>query len=215
MQKRLGILVGMQMEAKFAAYLQPAAIEASGATREGAEAALKRLLAADVDAILSFGLAAGLDPMIKAGSILLPHSIFMENRFHQADPALRLKLGAEDSKVRVGALYHSDTIITSVQEKQAIFRETGCIAADMESGLVAQLCQEKKLPFAVLRVVCDSAERELPPLVNMALTQNGTLAFTDMMKSLFTQPSQVKELVKVGMDMGLACWHLSHFVRTQ
>lgn len=210
--QRIGVLVGMQSEAKLARHLYPAAIEASGATKEGAKAALNRLIAAHVTSIVSFGFAAGLDPLIKAGTILLPNVIHVEGKDYVADPALRLKLGAEKSRIKVGALLHSDEIITASVEKQKLFEQTGCVALDMESGIVAQYCEDHQIPFAVLRVVCDSAARDLPPLACLALSRDGNLNTPKMMKSLISNPTQITGLIKLGLDAGVAYKKLNSFV---
>ncbi|EUK17760.1 phosphorylase family protein [Commensalibacter papalotli (ex Servin-Garciduenas et al. 2014)] len=210
--QRIGVLVGMQSEAKLARHLYPAAIEASGATKEGAKSALKRLIAAKVTSIVSFGFAAGLDPLIKAGTILLPNVIHVRGKDYVSDPALRLKLGAEKSRIKVGALLHSDEIITASAEKQKLFVQTGCVALDMESGIVAQYCEDHKIPFAVLRVVCDSAARDLPPLACLALSHDGNLKISQMAKSLLVNPAQISGLIKLGVDAGLAYRQLNNFV---
>lgn len=210
--QRIGVLVGMQSEAKLARHLYPAAIEASGATKEGAKAALNRLIAAKVTSIVSFGFAAGLDPLIKAGTILLPNVIHVGGKDYVADRTLRLKLGAEKSKIKVGALLHSDEIITASIEKQRLFQQTGCVALDMESGIVAQYCEKHQIPFAVLRVVCDSAARDLPPLACLALSRDGNLNTPQMVKSLISNPAQITGLIKLGLDAGMAYKKLNSFV---
>lgn len=213
--QRIGVLVGMQSEAKLARHLYPAAIEASGATKEGAKAALHRLIAANVTSIVSFGFAAGLDPLIKAGTILLPNVIHVEGKDYLSDPALRLKLGSERSKVKLGALLHSDEIITSAIEKQKLFEKTGCVSVDMESGIVAKYCHEHHISFAVLRVVCDSASRDLPPLACMALSHDGKLNTSKMIKNLMTNPGQISSLIKLGVDAGIAHRQLNNFVNSK
>lgn len=209
---RLGVLVGMQWEAKLAEALNPAATEASGATSVGAMAALHRLKKAQVDTIISFGFAAGLDPVMKAGTILLPHSVFVDHRDYKIDPVLRLRLGSEKSNVKVGSLLHSNKIITSAQEKKALFDKTGCVAVDMESGLVAQFCQKYHISFAVLRVICDPATRDLPALATMALAKDGSLNLSKIMGSLLKHPHQIHTLLGIGWDMLCAYWRLSHFI---
>ncbi len=209
---RLGMLVGMGLEVQLAKALNPAIIEMSGATFQGAEKALERLSSAKIDSIISFGFAAGLDPVIKAGTILLPHSVVIANQEYYADPELRFRLGAEKSEIKLGSLLHSNEIVTSSQKKSELFKDTACIAVDMESGLVAQFSKEKQIPFVVLRVVCDSADRDLPPLASLALTQNGKLDIPKIGKNLLTHPSQIKDLFGVGVDMAWAYWRLRRYL---
>lgn len=209
---RLGIIVGMQSEARLARRLQPAAIEISGATLEGAKQAVERLSRASVDGIISFGFAAGLDPLLKPGTILIPHSIHVQGQDYTADHMLRLRLGAENSSVKVGALLQSDKIVVSSKEKLSLFQQTSCVAVDMESGIVARYCHAQNIPFAVLRVICDSAKRDLPPLACMALSQQGGLNINKMLGSIFSQPSQLSSLICLGAEATFAHWRLDRFL---
>ncbi|CAK7192462.1 5'-methylthioadenosine/S-adenosylhomocysteine nucleosidase [Commensalibacter sp. Nvir] len=209
---RIGVIVGMQSEAQLANALHPAAIEVSGATDLGAKMAMERLLKTQIDAVVSFGFAGGLDPLIKPGSILLPSVICTEKKDYMPNPFLRLKLGAERSDVKIGALLHSDEAIKSSAEKKKLFQDTACLAVDMESGIVAEYCQKNNIPFAALRVVCDSALRDLPPVACIALSQKGTLNFFSIVNSFLTNPIQCWDLMALGFDASIAYWRLKRYV---
>ncbi|QHC35113.1 hypothetical protein [Komagataeibacter xylinus] len=202
---RLGIVVGMEAEAALIRpFLPHARFGLSGATLSGARQAVLDLLEGGVDALLSFGLAAGLDPALQPGAVVVPHNVLVNGERLPAAPALLSWLGAERADVVGGDLLHSDVIVTAATRKMALYRETGCVALDMESGVVAEMAAARKVPFAVLRVVCDPAERTLPPAAVVALRPDGSLAVGALARSIACNPFQIPALIRVGRDAGLA-----------
>ncbi|GBQ49772.1 hypothetical protein AA15973_1875 [Komagataeibacter sucrofermentans DSM 15973] len=201
----MGIVVGMEAEAALIRpFLPHARIGLSGATLSGARQAVLDLLEGGVDALLSFGLAAGLDPALQPGAVVVPQNVLVNGERLPAAPALLAWLGAEGADVVGGDLLHSDVIVTAATRKMALYRETGCVALDMESGVVAEMAAARKVPFAVLRVVCDPADRTLPPAAVVALRPDGSLAVGALARSIVCNPFQIPALIQVGRDAGLA-----------
>lgn len=161
---RPGILVGLKAEAQLIRGVFPhAAIAASGATSAGAQREANRLAACGADCLLSFGLAAGLDPALPPGTIVIPSAVQAWGNVWPSEPTLRHILGGEQAGVISGPLLHSDQVVLQARHKADLFAATHCAALDMESGFLARAAHEAGLPFAVLRVVCDPATRSLPP----------------------------------------------------
>ena len=202
---QLGIVVGMEAEASLIRpFLPHARFGLSGATLSGARQAVLDLLEGGVDALLSFGLAAGLDPALAPGTVVIPRHVMVNGERLAASPALLAWLGAERADVVGGDLLHSDVIVTDARRKTALFSQTGCVALDMESGVVAEMASMRKVPFAALRVVCDPADRTLPPAAMVALRPDGSLAVGALIRSIACNPLQIPALIRVGRDAGAA-----------
>ncbi|MFT9163739.1 MAG: hypothetical protein ABF504_01530 [Komagataeibacter saccharivorans] len=202
---RLGIVVGMEAEASLIRpFLPDARFGLSGATLSGARQVVLDLLESGVDALLSFGLAAGLDPALDPGAVVIPQNVMVNGERLPAFPALLSWLGADRADVIGGDLLHSDVIVTAATRKTALFRQTGCVALDMESGVVAEMAAARKVPFAVMRVVCDPADRTLPPAAVVALRPDGRLAVGALTRSILCDPLQIPALMRVGRDAGHA-----------
>ncbi|KDU97623.1 hypothetical protein CFR78_00020 [Komagataeibacter rhaeticus] len=202
---RLGIVVGMEAEAALIRpFLPQARFGLSGATLSGARQAVLDLLEGGVDALLSFGLAAGLDPALAPGAVVMPAHVVVNGERLAASPALLDWLGAGRADVLGGDLLHSDVIVTEATRKAELFRQTGCVALDMESGVVAEMAAARRVPFAVMRVVCDPADRTLPPAAVVALRPDGSLAVGALARSILCNPLQIPALIRVGRDAGEA-----------
>jgi adenosylhomocysteine nucleosidase len=197
----LGIVVGLDAEAKLARRLCPdAIIGISGATRAGADRAVSELVARGATRLLSFGLAAGLDPALRPGDLLVPDTVLVDGRHLATDPLLRALLGPGTP----GPLLHSDVLVVSSAAKVDLLVRTGCGSLDMESGPVALAAEAAGIPFAVLRAICDPAERTLPPAACIALQPDGKLQIISLLRSILCRPGQVPALLALGRDVGRA-----------
>ncbi|MBB2157589.1 hypothetical protein HLH33_14930 [Gluconacetobacter diazotrophicus] len=202
----LGVVVGMEAEAALIRAAAPQAhIGISGATAPGARAAVADLLRQGVGALLSFGLAAGLDPALRPGAVLVPgHVLLPDGQRLAADPALLDWLGHGRPDVVPADLLHSDDVIVTAGRKGACFRRTGCAGLDMESGFVADGAARAGVPFAVLRVVCDPAERSLPPAAVLALGPDGGIGMGRILASVLRRPTQIPAVIALGRDAARA-----------
>ncbi len=70
----------------------------------------------------------------------------------------------------------------------------------MESHIVARIAARHGLPFAVLRVVADPLDHNLPPAALVAMRPDGTTDVGACLRSLARQPGQLPALVRVAFD---------------
>jgi len=62
----------------------------------------------------------------------------------------------------------------NVEHKRLLRSMTGAAAVDMESHVAGRIAAEANLPFAILRVICDPADRSLPPAALAGMRRDGT-----------------------------------------
>src|ERR1700719_3482130 len=129
----------------------------------GAPAALRarNLVDAGAGALMSFGLAGGLDPLLGAGTVVLPSEVVLRGgaRF-LTSTAWREQIERAIGRQRPvagGVLLTSPQPIDAVADKAAAFPETGAAAGDMESAGVAEVAAAHGLPFIAVRVIVDTA----------------------------------------------------------
>jgi adenosylhomocysteine nucleosidase len=197
-QVRLGIVVGLAAEARWAQPLGDVAI--GGGLPAGATAAAERLVAQGAGALLSFGLCGGLHPVLPPGTLLVPRQVRDGSVYFDTDPGLADQLGGWSADL----LLAGRSMVVSAAEKAKLFATTRAAAVDLESGAVAHVAARRGVPFAVLRAVCDPAERDLPPAVLAALDQAGAVAVWRMLAQVAAKPGQVPALLRLARDSAAA-----------
>ncbi len=193
----LGIITGLTAEARLARPLGLA--RAGGGTPEGAEAAAEWLVGQGVEGLVSFGLAGGLDPALRPGDVVVPLRVREGDRVIATDKLLSARFG-----VPGGMLLAGGAVVAGAGEKARLFEQTGAIAVDLESGAVARVAARHGLPFAVLRAICDPAERDLPPAALVALDNSGAIGLWRVLASVARHPGQVRALIALGRDAAAA-----------
>jgi adenosylhomocysteine nucleosidase len=194
----VGVVTGLAAEARIATGLGD--VIAGGGKPDGAERAAEMLVARGARALLSFGLAGGLDPGLKPGAIVVPLAVIEGAASYNTDAALSTALGGWFG----GFMVASDRIVVTRDDKRALFEATLACAVDLESGAVARVAARHGLPFAVLRAICDPAVTALPPAALAALDTTGTIAFGRVAASVLSRPSQIPALARLGRDAAAA-----------
>jgi adenosylhomocysteine nucleosidase len=168
----------------------------------GARAAIaaRSLVEAGALALMSFGLAGGLDPTLSAGTVVLPSEVISRGgaRFSTSTD-WREQLSAAIAKQRpvaAGTLLSSAAAIGTVADKAAAFRETGAVAVDLESLAVAEVSAAHNLPFIAVRVIVDTAADVLPRAV-MAASRGGQVNFRRLIGGLAVAPLDLIALIRL------------------
>ena len=201
---RLGLLTGMAAEARIAAACS-CLIGCSGGSPARARAEAERLVAEGATHLVSFGIAGGLDAALEPGAVIVPDAVLASGaRRFATDRAWRERLLAALPDASCGPLYGSDSLIESVAEKRALYRETGARAVDLESHAVAAAAERLKRPFLVVRAVSDPAERRLPHAVRVGLKPDGSTAVGQVLLDVARRPGQLALLIRTAFDAGTA-----------
>lgn len=198
---KLGIVVGMLSEARIA-QRAGCAVAVGGGGPLGARRMAERLVADGARMLVSFGLAAGLDPAIPAGTALLPKAVLCRDRLHPCDPDMLSALHGAGEPVDL--ILAGDRIIATAREKARLWQETRAAALDLESGMVAEVAEAEGVPFAVVRAVCDPAGRDLPRAAVEALNESGGINSRAMALNLLRRPSDIFGLIMLGRDAARA-----------
>ncbi len=98
----------------------------------------------------------------------------------------------------------SDRVVVEARDKRLLWQSTGAAAVDLESGAVARVGAEHGLPVAVLRAICDPADRSLPPAAMESLSRAGEIRIGSVLASLLKAPLQLPALLRLAMDAAAA-----------
>lgn len=158
-------------------------------------AALDRVAPGTLRAVVSFGIAGGLSPAVRSGTLLVPDSV-AGARVWRTDPALVATALAAlgDVPATHGAVAGVDVAVLTPTGKRALRAATGAAAVDTESHLAAAFAARHGLPLLVLRAVADGAECALPPLALVAIGADGRVAPAAIARELLAHPGQFGRL---------------------
>jgi adenosylhomocysteine nucleosidase len=131
---------------------RPVVAVVSGMGTSLARAATLRLLdAVDVDWVIVVGIAGAVEKQTPIGTLVLPRLVISgaDGTEHRPTP---LRLGSE-SRVH-GTLWTSDELLLD-PALHADLRADGVVALDMETAAVAKVCEERGVPWSVVRAISD------------------------------------------------------------
>jgi len=173
----------------------------SGMGAAAAALGARALVEAGAGALVSFGLAGGLDPALHPGAICLPTRVvgrdgiarLTEAGWHARVAARLAALGP----VVDGPLLGSTHAVSGVAEKARLHRATGAVAVDMESLAVAEVASVHGLPFLAIRVIVDAAGDELPRAVAEAADEAGHLRLARLLRAVATAPTDLPALLRL------------------
>ena len=179
----------------------------SGIGRAAAAAAAQSLVDAGVSALMTFGLAGGLDPALKSGSVVIPCELLStEGTRYAACRAWRERVAAAVSPVCAvteGNLLTSTHAIDTPADKAAAFRNSGAAAVDMESAAVAEIAAKHNLPVIAVRVIVDTAADMLPHAV-VAASRAGRVQYARLIGALILAPREFGALIRLAQRYRIA-----------
>ena len=152
-----------------------------------------------VGAVLSLGIAGGLEPRLASGTLVVADRIGSESGCWRVDAAWSDAL-ANATKARRGLIWANDRILGSVPEKSSLHDRTGAVAVDMESGIAARFAAERGVPFAALRAVADPAEHALVPSAAVGLNPDGSAAPLRVIAALLRRPGDLPGVVRIALQ---------------
>jgi nucleoside phosphorylase len=134
--------------------------------------------------VLTCGFAGALDPVLKLGDVVFDADV---------DGGLNEKLGVAGAKK---AKFHcSPRVAVTGVEKTELRRATGADVVEMESQIIRDICREKKIPSATVRVISDAANEDLPLDFNLLMTPEQNLSFAKLALAIMKSPGKIPQLL--------------------
>jgi adenosylhomocysteine nucleosidase len=191
---------GLEAEAKIARRAGLSAVVGAGNHRR--TVAVVEEAAAQAECLVSFGIAGALAPNLKSGDIILSTAVIDDDRTWLSSESLRPQISdlAQQLGAFEGAVLGAQIVVATKADKQRAWRQTGAIAVDLESVVVARAAAALGIPFVVLRAIADPASRELPPAALLPLTADGKPAIGQVLASVMRRPQQLPTLFGVARE---------------
>lgn len=200
---QLGIVTGLVSETDCLREIGRAgllAIRCAGADARRARILARDLAEAGCVALASFGLAGGLDPVLRSGDVILADRVAGDDVILQADRAWHARartLLRGEAGLAVGLLTGMDAMVGTPEEKCRLREKTGAIAVDMESPVVAAVARQFDLPFLAIRVIADVADRSVPAWLSGVISEAGAVKAGALCAGLLKRPADLATIARL------------------
>jgi adenosylhomocysteine nucleosidase len=197
------VVTGLEAEARIAATSGVTVFACGGQVGLKADA-IRQAALSGVAGIVSFGIAGGLDPRLKAGDWVIATGVVSDGRSIKTDSEWSQRLAQRIPDAELGDIASVVDPVLDPTHKRRLQAATGAMAVDMESFHAAALAEELGVPFAAARVIADPMHREVPAAARLGLRSDGSLAVAPILRSLLGKPTQLPGLLRVTRDVAIA-----------
>jgi adenosylhomocysteine nucleosidase len=162
----------------------------------------RRLVLSGARALISWGVAGGLDPQLAPGTLVLPEAVISpEGRVFPTTDEWRERVRAAvavSHPVCGGRLLTCREPLGSTDAKARAFRETAAVAVDMESSAVAEVAASQRLRFLAVRAIVDTAADVVPRAALMAASPGRlSVRLGRLLTALAGAPAELPALVRL------------------
>ena len=206
----LGVVTGLASERECLQRLPDGTeprVRCFGVGTEAASKAASELLEEGCSALLSFGVAGGLDPRLCPGSIVLAEAVVTDRgECFATDQAWcgRLRACLGSGGVWPARLLGSDRPLLSASAKQEFASRHATVAVDMESQVIGRMARQAGVPFMAVRAVADPAERGIPEWLVGAIDGRGQPRLSVIAKGAVAHPWHLPLLITLARDQRAA-----------
>jgi len=167
----------------------------------GADASCRELLRAGATALVSWGVAAGLDASLRSGTLVLTTQL-LDGSTEGAPPtdperaiattwAEGVAASLHDAMPIVrGGLTPTVDLVHTRRAKRAL-SASGGVAADMETAAVARAAVAAGVPWIAMRAIADTARDAVPASVLRAIDERGRVRMGRLALALARHPEEV------------------------
>jgi adenosylhomocysteine nucleosidase len=169
-------------------------------------AALVERAVRNANCLMSFGIAGALSPELQAGDVVISTEVVSEGNRWRADNRFGIRVAALAREIGAlqGSVFGAPVILAKEAEKRRAWRETGALAVDLESDVVARIASQAGIPFLVARTIADTLYRELPPAALIPLSEAGNPNLPRVLGSVILRPRQIGTLVRLARETRMA-----------
>lgn len=136
--------------------------------------------------VISAGACGALAPELAEGALVVPEAVVTEDGARVATTSLR---GLDAS----GTLLSVTRVVTSGAEKARLWIETGAIACDMESAIIAAWARTQGVAAAVVRGVSDTADHGVPADLAASVGEDGRVRTVQAVRAALSRRGALRD----------------------
>ena len=156
---------------------------------------LDTLTAQKPHALIMAGLAGALAPDLEVGAVVI-------------QGACKPLPG-----VHFGKLATTSHILATPADKATLYRQTGALAADMETEPARRLAESLNIPFLAVRAISDTASQNLDPALLDLVDADGKPCLGRVLRYLAARPGRLPELLRLRRAANRALANLTTALR--
>jgi adenosylhomocysteine nucleosidase len=189
----IGIVAALPAEARCLSGVEGRVL-VSGVGAAAATRACATLIAGGVEALVSWGTAAGLTDTLAAGRVVIA-----------GDQVWADQLVARLGGIAVrGTIANPTAVLERPADKRALAAATGALVADMETEAVRVAAVAAGLPWLAVRAVADTVSVGVPASVLRAIDDEGRVRYGRLGAALLARPGDVAALPAVARGFNAA-----------
>ena len=167
-------------------------------TKLATEGTERLLDAVEVDRVVVVGITGAISDDTPIGTLILPEAVVNSATGASFRPAPLV-----DGTPK-GTMWTTDELLAE-PEVLADLRQRGVVSLDMETAAIAEVCERRRIPWSVVRVISDrahdgSVDAEVFGLSNQDGTPNGKA----VARYLLRHPLKLPSLMRLGRGANLA-----------
>lgn len=154
--------------------------------------------AGELDHVMIAGICGGLDPDLPVGTVINPETVV------EHSTGLSYRHRPPGNTPLRGKLITTETVLFDSELSRRFFAD-GCLAVDMESSAVAEICEPLRVPWSVYRCIGDRHFDGLLDARVVALTNpDGSVDAAAIEKLLAEEPEVAARLERLSHDSARA-----------
>jgi adenosylhomocysteine nucleosidase len=190
--------------------LEVVALE-TGVGPENARRAVAAALEAEAfDLVISSGLAGGLRPEHRPGTVLTARAVRRLEDGRELAPAAEWAERAEELGARAATFVTAASVAGTAEEKRRL--GAAADAVEMETFAVVEEATRRGIAAAAIRVVGDPVEQELPLDFSRVFDERGKLRAVPLAGALVRRPAAIAGLARLARESRRASAVLGEFL---
>jgi nucleoside phosphorylase len=159
-------------------------------TRLAAAGTTRLLATTKVEHVVVVGITGAVTAATPVGALIVPEAVVDARTGAEYKPA-ELGLGTPQGKLLTG-----DDLVTET-EAIRMLQADGVIALDMETAAIAEVCEERHVPWSVVRVVSDIAGEGLDAEVFSVTADDGTPKAGPALRYMLKHPGSIPAMLRL------------------